>query len=461
MALSLVFFGIFSTLYILLIGLCIYYCNFANPNTNTIAHMIHVTIPQHITRTLQKICPPFLLQILNVLLIQNLFVLLYLCMTLGCWSIVFFYIYPWMTQQHHHLLPLVLSSSSSATTAMEANHIIIIPLYHQYIGVIVFIICMMTYRIATQSSPGLISSTKAVPYYNHYPYDEYMYNPPPSPLPTATTTTNNNTNATASNNSDSNTRSNDNNRNTDGNHHQKHLKLARSKYDRMKYHYFVPKYDHYCYWMNNTFGEENYRYFLLFLFVHVIMCIYGCIIIGILFYNDIYIIHQLHLRTFIDMYTKMEIPVTTYVLFQYLVSSYVYEVTVFAVLLVMSITLLLFLGYHVYMITCTGLTSNEMYKWNQIQKWYRSELKLYNQQQQQEKMKILSNASTVTTTTTNNTEELVEHPGPKPINIYNYGVIQNWKHVLFPIPIQKRRRRRQQQLKQQQQAPEDRSHKES
>ena len=45
----------------------------------------------------------------------------------------------------------------------------------------------------------------------------------------------------------------------------------------------------------------------------------------------------------------------------------------------------------------------------------------------------------------NNNIEIIEHPGPKPINIYHYGMIQNWKHVLYPISIHKRRRRQQQQ----------------
>jgi hypothetical protein len=182
--------------------------------------------------------------------------------------------------------------------------------------------------------------------------------------------------------------------------------------------------------------------------------------LSILFYNDIYIIHQLHLRTFMDVRTKMELPVTAYVLFQYLVSVYMYEVAVLVVLLVMSIALFLFLGYHMYLITFTGLTSQEMYKWSQVQTWYRSEWKLYQQQQEQQKMKR-KDATPANATTTN--IEMIEHPGPKPINIYNYGMLQNWKQVLFPISIHKRRRRQQQQNRQPQSphAAADRSSKQS
>ena len=419
MALSLVYFCILFLVYVLLIGICIYYCNFADPNTSTVAHVLHVTGPQYISSTLQKICPPFLLDILHLLFVQNVMVLVYLAITLGCWSIIFFYVYPWMTRQHQHLT----STTTSASAAdFDSTAAIFLPLHHQYIGIVVFAICMLSYRIGTQSSPGIISSANAVPFYNHYPYDNYMYEPP------------------------SNTSASDSSRN------RQLLKLARSKFDRIKYHHYIPRYDHYCIWMNNTFGEENYRYFLLFLLIHVAMCVYGSVILGILFYNDIYVIHQLHLRTFVDIFTKAEVPVTTFILFNYIVSSYTYEVAVLAVLIVMSITLLLFLGYHIYMITFTGLTSNEMYKWSQIQKWYKSEIKLYKRQ---EKMKM-SNQTT---------EATVEHPGPKPINIYNYGVVQNWKHVLYPVSIQKRRRRQQQLLRQEprqpQQLPSDQSTKQS
>jgi hypothetical protein len=44
-----------------------------------------------------------------------------------------------------------------------------------------------------------------------------------------------------------------------------------------------------------------------------------------------------------------------------------------------------------------------------------------------------------------NEEIMEQHPGPKPINIYHYGIFQNWKHVLYPISIQKRRQRQRRQ----------------
>jgi palmitoyltransferase len=348
-----------------------------------------------------------------------------------------------MTHQHQHF-----TSSSSTLTGKDG--MIIIPLYHQTIGIFVFILCMTSYRIATQSSPGIIANPSSVSTYNHYPYDGYMYDPPSPPPPSSTEVPTPSTNTTTNHPN-----------NHPSNHHHHHhpsnspLKVARSKYDRMKYHHYIPKYDHYCYWMNNTFGEENYRYFIFFLFVHVTMCCYGWIIIGILFYNDIYIIHQLHLRTFINTSTQTEVPVTTYILFQYVISVYMYEMAVFLVLIVMSIALFLFLGYHIYITTFTGLTSHEMYKWSQVQKWYRTECQLYHQQQKQQRETSLSrtNHDRKRSNSSTTDEQQIEHPGPKPINIYHYGMIQNWKHVFYPISIRKRRRRSYQQQVQEPQRP--------
>ena len=441
----------FFGLYIGVVGIVIYYGTCANPHTNRIAHVLHITIPKYIYHTLQRICPVWLLEFLQVVLVQNIFVVFYLVLTLGCWSIVFGYIYPWISLQHQHLSTTAVTSLISSE---QSNIILItIPLYHQYIGVIVFIICMMSYRIATQSSPGIIASTAVIPIYNHYPYDDYLYEAPERPVvvpavvqvesavaaaapaivaSTSSTTTSTNTTTT-------NTSSNTTNRNSSS-----PLKLARSKYDRMKYHHYIPKYDHYCFWMNNTFGEENYRYFLLFLFVHVLMCGYGSRIIGRLLYNDVYIIHQFHIRTFMDASTKQEIPVTTYILFQYLISVYLYEMAVLMILMVMCIALFLFLTYHVYLVTFTGLTSQEMYKWSQIQTWYRTELKLYHQQQQEQQQRMKKQHDSTNHDKSHNNIEIIEHPGPKPINIYHYGMIRNWKHVLYPISIHKRRRRRRQ-----------------
>ena len=58
---------------------------------------------------------------------------------------------------------------------------------------------------------------------------------------------------------------------------------ARSKFCRVT-NRRVARFDHYCGWMNNAIGENNYRFFLGFLAWHVVLCAYGAgLMIAILF----------------------------------------------------------------------------------------------------------------------------------------------------------------------------------
>ena len=49
---------------------------------------------------------------------------------------------------------------------------------------------------------------------------------------------------------------------------------ARSKFCRVT-NRRVARFDHFCSWMNNSVGENNYRFFLGFLLWHVVLCAYG------------------------------------------------------------------------------------------------------------------------------------------------------------------------------------------
>ena len=54
-------------------------------------------------------------------------------------------------------------------------------------------------------------------------------------------------------------------------------KPARSKHCSMC-NCCIEKYDHHCVWLNSCVGLHNYKYFILFLFMHSVVCIYGIVI---------------------------------------------------------------------------------------------------------------------------------------------------------------------------------------
>lgn len=208
------------------------------------------------------------------------------------------------------------------------------------------------------------------------------------------------------------------------------------------------------------------------------MCSYGTIIVYRLFRGEVQD-RQLYEVTFFDRVSGSEFKATTWVVLQYLFHQYTYESGVLAVMAVMSIALTGFLGYHIY-ITCLGMTTNEHVKWGQVKKWHEKEVKKY--QAYLEKQKEHTPQSTTASTESNNNKEVahqsrpvigdgdvtctggtadpsvdsndndpnsakdsaqesemvMEDPGPMPKNIYNRGLVENWKEVFFPMSLQRK-----------------------
>jgi palmitoyltransferase len=366
-----------------------YFCLFADPEQSQIAYLLTQKLPNSINQNVMRVVGAKRMEKM-AMLSEYLLQLFYLVIVLGCWSIVFVYAYPMVAKSEH------------------------VSNVHMYIGVIVFLACMASFRQASNASPGYITH-RTLAKHDHFPYDNLLF-PPDRVCPTVGI-----------------------------------RKLARSKYDRFSRNH-VARFDHYCGWLRNPIGEENYRFFLLFLVVHVVSCLYGSVVLSFLFYGEV-LDKKLLEATFFNPATGQEFKADWFIITQYLFQRHFYISSVVLLMTVMTFVLGGFLTYHVWL-TSRGMTTNESVKWGQVRKWHKQESKRYQHAVKNglvsEQMDA-SNASSVVTDgdvtctgaadpapTANGqrgekeTGTPIYDPGPMPKNIYDNGIVENWREVVYP-----------------------------
>jgi hypothetical protein len=236
------------------------------------------------------------------------FQIIYLVVVLGSWSIVFAYGYPEIEKSGY------VSSS------------------HQWIGYAVFVACMASWYYACHVGPGNVTA-RTISLFDHYEYDNVLYSDKLCPT-------------------------------------LKIRKIARSKYDRSSQRH-APRFDHYCSWLNQAVGERNYRWFLLFLAVHVFMCWYGTWVMASVMYGEI-LEKDLLNATFFNVGTGVEVKADFVIVFHYIFRRHFQLCGVLLLMSVMGATLGIFLGFHLY-ITSLNMTTNEYFKWRSVKRWHRKE----------------------------------------------------------------------------------------
>ena len=144
---------------------------------------------------------------------------------------------------------------------------------------------------------------------------------------------------------------------------------ARSKYCRVTQRR-VAKFDHYCGWMGNSIGENNLRYFVSFLGIHVVLTSYGSWLCCAAISGEI---ERRGLWAAEFEPSRRGAPVSTLASDWRLLSKFVAfhfapAATLSLFLMILVVMLGAFLTYHLWMIK-KGLTTNETFKWKDYERW--------------------------------------------------------------------------------------------
>jgi palmitoyltransferase len=458
--------ALFLSFYVAVMGTAFYVCVVADPNTSKWAKYFTVDLPRAAQGLMSRAIGARGLDVVDSLL-DRLLAIVYCAVMSAAWTAVFFSVYPWVDRLQQHAQAEQMEGNDGGGGA-SSLHDAAVPAYHKYVGYAVFAACGLTWRWASTASPGIVTP-ETLARYDHYPYDGVLFLPGVACPVT-----------------------------------RRVPKLARSKYDRHRYRQNVARFDHFCGWVYNTVGEENYRHFLLFLVVHAGACGYGTCILWRLFRGEV---HRLGLHdavSYVDRTTGLEYRPTRWIVVQFLFHNYMWESSLLLLTGVMTVALGAFLGYHCYL-TSVNMTTNEAYKWGQVKSWHKQEIKRYRQALKRgtavasrEEAEHLSSASPsqadphhacddnddsyadarehpvvdddhdVTCAggasgSGNNASNgkavstpamadrsrprrspgrgrrreatPVRHPGPYPRNLYDRGIVENWKEVLFPLSL--------------------------
>ena len=264
-------------------------------------------------------------------------------LTIG-WGVVFIRVYPLIRASEH------LSN------------------IHVTNGYLVFAACLLSWKFASSASPGNITPS-TMQKFDNYPYDGILYEEN-STCPTLN-----------------------------------QRKLARSKYDRFTQKH-VPRFDHFCGWLRQPIGEENYRHFLMFVAVHALMCGYGCLIIASIIQDS----------------GKETTPDDEKTAFGSKLRIHASLSMIMCFLGLVAVTLLSFFGFHMYLIS-RGMTTNEYYKWKLITSRHEAAKARYLKSLNRDVRKDDEEDQSFTS---------VNDPGSFPANIYDQGLINNFLEILYP-----------------------------
>lgn len=236
---------------------------------------------------------------------------------------------------------------------------------HKYLGFMVFITCLSVWYRACTLDPGVITPQNAEALCKVWPWDNIIFQK--AECKTCGT-----------------------------------VKPARSKHCSLS-NVCVARFDHYCIWLNNAVGVGNHRWFLGFLFWHLVLTFYGSGM-GTTILYDIVVQKDLFNAVFVDPVSKEKHKASKLIVMQYLLATEGMLIFVTMLSAIMGLVLCGFFIWHLNLVRI-GMTTNELSKWNYL-KWC---LK-HEGEEGKEKLKSLENK-------------------------YDLGFWGNFKEVFCPIDV--------------------------
>eukprot|EP00929_Paragymnodinium_shiwhaense_P058449 TRINITY_DN29268_c0_g1_i1.p1 TRINITY_DN29268_c0_g1~~TRINITY_DN29268_c0_g1_i1.p1 ORF type:complete len:389 (+),score=97.26 TRINITY_DN29268_c0_g1_i1:169-1335(+) len=237
--------------------------------------------------------------------------------------------------------------------------------YHKYVGFGIFNLCLFVWWTACRSDPGVVTPENVDELCVVFEWDEQIF--------------------------------------SSGDCTTCHLlKPARSKHCALC-DVCVARFDHHCIWINNCVGVGNHRWFLAFLFAHLLICAYGAALGSVICY-ELILQKDLLNAVFIDPVTKQRHGASWMIIAQYMLATEGMVIFVGILCVIMGVVLAGFFCWHLNLVRI-GTTTNELNKWNYIRWCLKQE-----GEEGKEKLKELC-------------------------NIYNKGLVANFKEVLFPMNV--------------------------